>query len=285
MNDNAFVNRFQPARRQLVAAASLGAMGLPVLAQSSGAASDDGLAAAVAATHRSPVNRARDRWRHPLETLRFFGLKSSQTVIEVAPGAGWYTEILAPWLRANGRLIAAHYSQSDASEYRRRSRAVFDAFLASRPELYGRVTTVTLPTGPRFTDAGMPAQVDAVLTFRNAHNWVTDGHLDETLKAFASVLKPGGVLGVVDHRAPAGASLDWMIRSGYVSEQFMEERARAAGFRLDARSEVNANPNDSRYHANGVWSLPPSFRGGSVDREKFAAIGESDRFTHRYVRV
>ena len=285
MADTAFTNSSRLARRQLLAAVSLGAAGLPVLAQSSGAAPDDGLAAAVAATHRSAANRARDRWRHPLETLRFFGLNASQSVVEIAPGAGWYTEILAPLLRDRGRLVAAHYSQSDPSEYRRRSRAVFDAFLAARPALYERVTTVTLPTGPRFVDSGMPAQVDAVLTFRNVHNWVTDGHLDDTLKAFASVLKPGGVLGVVDHRAPAGASLDWMIRSGYVSEALMEDRARAAGFRLDARSDINANPNDTRYHVNGVWSLPPSFRGGAVDREKFAAIGESDRFTHRYVRV
>lgn len=271
------------ARRRHLYALAACLAGAPVMAQTR--PPNDRLDDVIAGPHRSAANRARDRWRNPLQTLRFLGIEPSHTVIEVAPGAGWYTEILAPFLRDSGRLVAAHYSLTDPSEYRRRSRAVFDAFLAARPDLYDRVTTVTLPTGPRFTEPTMPRAVDAVLTFRNAHNWLTDGHLDETLRAFASVLKPGGVLGVVDHRAPPGASLDWMARSGYVSEELMEERARAAGFRLDSRSEVNANPNDTRYHVNGVWSLPPSLRGGAVDRDRFVAIGESDRFTHRYVRV
>ena len=271
-------------RRRLLSGMAASALSVPLLAQSQ-APADDGLAAAVAGAHRSDANRARDRWRHPLETLRFFGLRAGHSVIEVAPGAGWYTEILAPWLRSNGRMIAAHYSRTDPSDYRRRGRAGFDAFLAARPDLYDKVLTVTMPTGPRFTDLPAATQVDAVLTFRNVHNWLTDGHLDQTLQAFAAVLKPGGVLGVVDHRAPSGASLDWMARSGYVSEELMEDRARAAGFRLAGRSEINANPADGRYHVNGVWSLPPSYRGGAVDRERFAAIGESDRFTHRYVRV
>lgn len=270
-----------PMRRTVLSLAAIAPWTLNSHAQSD----IDGLEAAIAATHRSATNRARDVWRHPLETLRFFGLKPEHSVIEVAPGAGWYTEILAPWLRERGRLIAAHYARDDASEYRRRSRAVFDNFLAQRPDLFGKVVTVTMPTGPRFTDLPSGSGVDAIVTFRNVHNWLTDGHLDQTLGAFASVLKPGGILGVVDHRAPPGASLDWMINSGYVSEAFMEDRARAAGFRLAARSEVNANPRDGRYHVNGVWSLPPSFRGGAVDRERFAAIGESDRFTHRYVRI
>jgi predicted methyltransferase len=267
-------------RRALIAAAAASPWSA-LKAQTEG----DGLAEAVAAVHRSAANRARDPWRHPLETLRFFGLKREHAVIEVAPGAGWYTEILAPWLRDRGRLIAAHYARDDASEYRRRSRAVFDGFLAGRPDLYGKVVTVTMPESPRFTDLPAATTVDAIVTFRNVHNWLTDGHLDQTMRAFASVLKPGGILGVVDHRAPAGASLDWMTRSGYVSESFMESVAQAAGFRLQARSEINANPRDDKYHPNGVWSLPPSFRGGAVDRERYAAIGESDRFSHRYVRV
>lgn len=270
-----------PARRTVLSLAMLAPWSFNSQAQSD----TDGLQAAIAAAHRSAANRARDVWRHPLETLRFFGLKPEHSVIEVAPGAGWYTEILAPWLRERGRLIAAHYARDDTSEYRRRSRAVFDHFLRERPDLYAKVLTVTMPTSPRFTDIPTGSAVDAIVTFRNVHNWITDGHLDQTLGAFASVLKPGGILGVVDHRAPPGASLDWMINSGYVSEAFMEDRARAAGFRLAARSEVNANPRDDRYHVNGVWSLPPSFRGGAVDRERFAAIGESDRFTHRYVRI
>lgn len=273
----------QPCSRSRRALLAVGAAApwSAVFAQADG----DGLASAVAAAHRSAPNRARDPWRHPLETLRFFGLQREQTVIEIAPGAGWYTEILAPWLRDRGRLIAAHYARDDASEYRRRSRAVFDRFLATRSDLYDRVVTVTLPTSARFTDLPAATAADAIVTFRNVHNWLTDGHLDQTLRAFALALKPGGVLGVVDHRAPAGASLDWMTRSGYVSEALMESAAQAAGFRLQARSEVNANPLDDKYHPNGVWSLPPSFRGGAVDRERYAAIGESDRFTHRYIRI
>ncbi|MFM8557632.1 MAG: class I SAM-dependent methyltransferase [Betaproteobacteria bacterium] len=274
-----------PLRRQLLGALAAGTVVTPVCAQSSPSASDNSLAAVIAGAHRSAANRARDRWRNPLQTLQLFGVQSTDTVLEVAPGAGWYTEILAPWLRERGRLVAAHYSRTDATEYRRGSRAVFDAFLARRPELSDRVATVTRPVGARFTDLNPPVQFDAILTFRNVHNWVTDGHLDATLQAFASVLKPGGLLGVVDHRAPPGASRDWMARSGYVSEEFMEGRAGAAGFRLAARSDINANPADTRYHVNGVWSLPPSLRGGAVDRERFIAIGESDRFTHRYVRI
>lgn len=281
----AATNPVSVSRRALVASLAGLSGGFLLSAGNDALAQDDGLAAAVAGVHRSAANRARDVWRHPLETLRFFGIRPEHTVVEIAPGAGWYTEILAPWLRGRGKLIAAHYARDDSSDYRRRGRSVFDAFLASRPDLYDRVQTVTLPTGSRFPSWPAGTSADAVVTFRNVHNWLTDGHLDQTLQAFASVLKPGGVLGVVDHRAPPNASIDWMSRSGYVSEELMEDRARAAGFRLAARSEINANPLDTRYHVNGVWSLPPSYRGGAVDRERFATIGESDRFTHRYVRV
>ena len=246
---------------------------------------DAALQAAIAGTHRSAANRARDGARHPYETLRFFGLQPTHTVIEIAPGGGWYTEILAPYLRERGRLLAAHYAADDAEEGRRRSRAGFQAKLAAAPALYDRVVVGTLPKGSVFTDLAVPGGADMVLTFRNVHNWIEDGHLDETLRAFASALKPGGVLGVVDHRAAPGTSLERIKTSGYVTEALMEERARAAGFVLQARSEVNANPRDTRDHPNGVWSLPPSLRGGAVDRERFVAIGESDRFTHRYVRA
>lgn len=248
---------------------------------------DPALRAAIAGAHRSEANRARDAARHPDETLRFFGLAPGQTVVEASPGGGWYTEILAPYLRDQGRLVAAHEAPDDPSDYRRRSRAQFDAKLAAAPALYDRVRVGLLPrtAGPGGLAALVaPGGADQVLTFRNVHNWIEAGHLDATLQAFFALLRPGGVLGVEEHRAPPGKSLDWMAKNGYVTEDLMVERARAAGFVLQARSEVNANPRDGKDHPHGVWSLPPTLRGGAADRERFLAIGESDRFTHRYVR-
>ncbi len=242
------------------------------------------LRAAVAGGHRSAANRARDAARHPLETLQFFGLAPSHQVIELSPGGGWYTEILAPYLRGQGRLYAAGESASDADDYRRRGRQNFDAKLAREPALYSEVQVGLLPRTPRFADIAPPGGADAVLTFRNVHNWIEAGHLDATLQAAFAVLKPGGVLGVEEHRAPPGKSTEWIAKNGYVTEALMVERAEAAGFRLAARSEVNANPLDTKDHPNGVWSLPPTLRGGDVDRARFVAIGESDRFTHRYVK-
>jgi predicted methyltransferase len=203
-------------------------------------------------------------------------------VIELSPGGGWYTEILAPYLRGSGTLYAAGESAADPSEYRRRSRQGFDAKMARDPALYDQVRVGLLPRTPRFADIAPPGGADAVLTFRNVHNWVEAGHLDATLQAAYAVLKPGGVLGVEEHRAPVGATTDWIVKNGYVTEALMVARAEAAGFRLAARSEVNANPRDTKDHPNGVWSLPPTLRGGDADRARFVAIGESDRFTHRY---
>lgn len=242
------------------------------------------LRAAAAGSHRSAANRARDGARHPVETLQFFGLAPTHQVIELSPGGGWYTEILAPYLRGTGRLYAAGESATDADEYRRRGRQALDAKLAREPALYDQVQLGLLPRTPRFADIAPPGGADAVLTFRNVHNWIEAGHLDATLQAAFAVLRPGGVLGVEEHRAPPGVSTDWIAKNGYVTEALMVEHAEAAGFRLAARSEVNANPRDSKDHPNGVWSLPPTLRGGEADRARFVAIGESDRFTHRYVK-
>jgi predicted methyltransferase len=271
-----------PRRRLLAIATAVAVLPWPLHAQDF---PESALRAAVDGPARSPANRLRDGARHPFETLRFFGVLPAHQVIEIAPGGGWYTEILAPYLRERGRLFAAHYPADDAEEGRRKSRANFQAKLAATPALYDRVVLGTLPRGSAFRDIAVPGGVDAVLTFRNVHNWIEDGHLDETLRAFHAVLRPGGVLGVVDHRAPAGTTLERIKSSGYVTEALMQERAAAAGFMLHSRSEVNANPRDSHDHPNGVWSLPPTLRGGDVDRAKFLAIGESDRFTHRYVKT
>jgi predicted methyltransferase len=239
------------------------------------------LDAALAAPQRSDANKARDAARHPKETLRFFGLQPTQSVIEIAPGAGWYTEILAPVLREHGKLYAAHYAPTN--DERRQARARFEAKLAADPAYYGRVQLGTLPQS-RFTDIAPPGGADLVLTFRNLHNWLADAHLDETLRAFHDVLKPGGVLGVEDHRAAPGTSVARMIASGYVTEELVIARARAVGFELAARSEINANPRDTRDHPDGVWSLPPTLRGDPATRERYLAIGESDRMTLKFVK-
>lgn len=243
---------------------------------------DAALQAVIDAPHRSAAHRARDAARHPLETLAFFGLAPDQTVIEVTPGAGWYTEILAPYLRERGRLYAAHYPIDDASPDRRRSRAQFIEKLSRDPALYGRVIVGALPATNRLTDLVPADGADLVLTFRSVHNWIEAGHLDETLQAFHAVLKPGGVLGIEEHRAAPGTSLARIAASGYVPEDLVIARARAAGFEFVARSEVNANPRDGKDHLHGVWSLPPTLRGGDVDRAKYLAIGESDRMTLKF---
>ncbi len=266
--------------RRLFIGAMAGAA-LPLRAQGS---EDVALQAAISGQHRSATNRARDAARHPYETLRFFGLRATHSVVEVSPGGGWYTEILAPYLRTSGRLYAAGEAADDADEERRRSRQRFDEKLAKNPELYDRVQVGLMPRTPAFTDIAPPGGADLVLTFRNVHNWIEAGHLDATLHAFAAVLKPGGVLGVEEHRAPPGSSKAWIDENGYVPEDLLIERAAAAGLALDARSEINANPRDTKDHPNGVWSLPPTLRGGEVDKAKYLAIGESDRFTHRYVK-
>lgn len=252
-----------------------------------GAADGDGakLRQAIAGPQRTAAFRARDGARHPFETLRFFGLAPGQTVVEVAPGGGWFTEILAPYLREHGQLHAAHHPRDSASEYERRGRANFDAKLAANPAVYDRVRVGTQPAAARgFGDIAPPGGADMVLTFRNLHNWIEAGHLERSLAAFHAVLKPGGVLGVEEHRAPPGTPLATVIRSGYVPEEMVVAKAREAGFELAGRSEVNANTLDTKDHPHGVWSLPPTLRGGDVDRARFVAIGESDRMTLRFVR-
>jgi predicted methyltransferase len=294
--DNGAMNR-TPTRRAALSAFA-GFAGLPVLGalpacsalpdSAATPADDEALRAALAGAHRSAANRARDGARHPYETLRFFGIRPTQRVVELTPGGGWYTEILAPYLRPQGLFCTAHFAKDTGSEGRRRARANYDARLAKQPELYDRLFSGTLPSGGRFGDITAALEkdggADLIVTFRNVHNWLEDGSLDDTLKACFSLLKRGGVLGVVDHRAAPGTPIETQMKTGYVTEALMEARAQQAGFRLAARSEVNANPRDTKDHVGGVWSLPPTYAGKDVDRERFAAIGESDRFTHRYVK-
>jgi len=248
------------------------------------AAIDPGLAAAVAGDWRLPANVARDGHRNPAATLSFFGLAPGMTVVEVSPGGGWYTEILAPWLRGQGLLVAAVNDPARAANERaaafftRQNQALRDRF-ATQPAVFDRVRLVEVdPAAPVY---GEPGSADAVLTFRNLHGWMRNGQADEQMAAFFAVLKPGGVLGVEQHRALADVPVEQI--DGYVSEAQVIALAEAAGFVLEARSEINANPRDDRDHPNGVWTLPPTLNvPEGMDRSEFEAIGESDRMTLRF---
>jgi len=242
--------------------------------------------AALAGAWRSAENRARDAHRHPRETLAFFGVRPGQTVIEITPGSGaWYAEILAPYLRDDGRYIAAMVDPAALPEgrgrdYQQRQREGLQARFDAAPAQFDRATMVAYdPNAPRF---GPTASADVVLTFRNVHNWRGSGQAEGMFKGFYDVLRPGGVLGVVEHRAAADVPAD--DRSGYVGTAQVIALAQAAGFRVDGSSEINANPRDTRDHPDGVWMLPPSNRHDPSDAAKYTAIGESDRMTLRFVK-
>jgi predicted methyltransferase len=239
---------------------------------------------AIAGGHRSIANRARDVHRHPRETLLFFGLRPELTVVEIWPGAGWYTEILAPVLRERGRYYAAHFHVDEKSpRYMGPSRRSYEKRLADHAEIYDR-TTITAFSAPQQTAIAPKGTADLVLTFRNVHNWTAAKSDEASFRAFYDALKPGGVLGVVEHRAQEGTPLEQMIKTGYMTEAYVIALAGKAGFKLVARSEINANPKDTKDHPRGVWTLPPTFRLGAQDREKYLAIGESDRMTLKFVK-
>ncbi|GAB3308017.1 class I SAM-dependent methyltransferase [Haliea atlantica] len=237
--------------------------------------------AALAGEHRSEANRARDDARHPRETLEFFGLREGMTVVELSPGGGWYTEVLAPLLVDNGTLYAAHFGLNAPGAYFRKSLGGYLQKLAANHELYGPVVVTQLQP-PAETTVAPAGSADLVVAFRNVHSWMRSDSLDAVFQAAHAALKPGGVLGIVQHRAEAGRSEEQMASTGYVTEAHVIAAAEAAGFTLDGRSEINANPRDTRDHPQGVWSLPPSLVGGDEGREGFMAIGESDRMTLRF---
>ncbi|MEM9192812.1 MAG: methyltransferase [Myxococcota bacterium] len=236
------------------------------------------LGAAIAGPQRSADNRARDLYRHPRETLEFFGIAPDMRVLEVRPGRGWYTEILAPYLRESGTLIAAIPS-ADGSRARYRQR--FIDMQQERSQIFAAIELATFDP-PSTLELGPDGSVDMVLTFRNTHNMINDDGAEAAYAAFFRVLRPGGVLGVVQHRGIEGADPQASAENGYVPEAHVIAIAEAAGFTLDDRSEVNANPNDTKDYEEGVWTLPPAFRLEDQDRDRYAAIGESDRMTLRF---
>jgi predicted methyltransferase len=236
----------------------------------------------LAGDHRSAANRARDIYRHPKETLTFFGLRQDMTVMEVWPGGGgWYTEVLAPVLRDHGRYIAASWDPKTDSRYTLDNIKAYADKLASRPDMYGKATVTALQY-PNELRPVPDRSVDMVLTFRNLHNWMSRDAAEPMLAAMFRALKPGGILGMVEHRASDNVPQDPHAKSGYVREDYAIALATAAGFELIGRSNINANPKDTKDYPEGVWSLPPTYREGDVNREHYAAIGESDRFTLRF---
>lgn len=259
----------------IVIAAALGtaAIGAPQM----GAASKE-LKAAVAASTRTPTNVARDRYRHPAETLTFFGVKPTDTVVELWPGGGWYTEILAPYLGKGGTLWAAAPWPNGVKGVQ--------GLQAKDAALYGPVKLAAFPA----LDAAAPKvpdnSADVVLTFRNIHNWKM-GQQDVSATAFKQIfamLKPGGTLGIVEHRLPEGADSAREKTSGYLKVSTVKKLAADAGFRFVGESEVNANSKDTTDYPKGVWTLPPNYAEKDVDRAKYAAIGESDRMTLKFVK-
>ena len=233
--------------------------------------------------HRAPANKARDKYRHPKETLLFFGLRPDLTVVEISPGSGWYTEILAPVLHDAGQYFVAVSAITEKTpEALRQNDTAYRGMLAAAPDLYGKVTLSVLSPGA--LRVAPPGSADLVLTFRNVHNWAKAGRADAMFKAFFEALKSGGTLGVVEHRARPDASFQQQIDSGYMTEAYVVDTAQQAGFKLVNKSEINANPKDTKDHPGGVWTLPPTLRYGDENREKYLAIGESDRMTLKFVK-
>ena len=231
---------------------------------------------------RSEANRARDAYRHPVETLNFFGIKPTMTVVEVSPGAGWYTEILAPFLRDKGKLYVAA-ADPDAGENAAKSAARFKERLAKFPAVFDKV--IVTPASDKSWDRIAPAgSADMAVTFRNVHNWYIGGYAPLAFAGFAKVLKPGGILGVEEHRLPETMPDALQKSSGYMKQSTVVKLATDAGFKLVGESKVNANPKDTHDYPKGVWTLPPNYAEGETDKAKYAAIGESDRMTLKFVK-
>lgn len=263
--------------RPVLAASALVLIYATPLAARPTAANPD-VVAAVADSHRTPANRLRDKYRHPVETLSFFGVRRGQTLVEYSPGGGWYTEILAPLLHRNGHYIAL----ADAAS---KAQANLTSLIAGGGERYGGATAASIDKATGKTNIARES-ADVVLTFRNVHNLIFDGPetAPRVFAAFFTMLKPGGTLGIVDHRLPESRDSLLEQSSGYLKRSTVVRLATAAGFRLVGESPINANPKDTADYPKGVWTLPPTLDEGDKDRARYLAIGESDRMTLRFVK-
>lgn len=244
------------------------------------------LTAAATGSHRSAENIARNAWRHPVETLQFFGIKHNMQVAEIWPGSkGWYTEVLAPYLRDNGKLIAISYDGSTGLEYFVRGEKKFRDKLAANPAVYDKVQLANLLPPKSIPQLDNENGLDMVLTFRNIHNWVRSGIAEEMFKQMHALLKTGGIMGLVAHRGTDEMTSKEHAETGYLAESVIIGLAERNGFELVETSEINANPKDTKDHPKGVWTLPPSYRMGDTDKAKYQAIGESDRMTFKFVKL
>jgi predicted methyltransferase len=242
------------------------------------------LATILASPHRVPGHADRDAARHPIETLEFFGVTPTSTVVELGAGGGWYSELLAPLLYTRGKLIVAGPDANGpadkmATVYGKR----LDLFLAKSPGLFGKVDRVTI-SSPDTIELGAAGSAHVVLAIREMHGWQNRSELSKYLAAVHAVLAPGGTFGVIAHRAAPGAKVEDTSKQGYLPEDFVIEQVKAAGFELAEKSEINANPRDTKDYPKGVWTLPPNLREGETDRAKYTAIGESDRMTLKFVK-
>ena len=244
---------------------------------------DNKLAKAINGEQRSAEHKARDLYRHPQQTLAFFDVQDTMTVVEVWPGEGWYTEILAPYLKDKGKLYAAHYSANSDEPYFKKSYDKFVKKMHDQPELYGKVEITELEP-PKFFQIAPDNSVDRVLSFRNTHNWLGIDQAAAVYVAMYKALKPGGILGVIDHRYNLFKRQNKITEAGYVSEDDVIALARSAGFEFLGKSEINANHKDKKNYPKGVWSLPPTFALKDQDRELYQAIGESDRMTIKFIK-
>jgi predicted methyltransferase len=242
------------------------------------------LQAAVKGKFRMPGDAARDKYRHPVETLDFFGFKPTMTVLDIGPGDGWYTELIAPALAKSGLYIATSTDPGGPADQRITFNGQkFKAFLDRSPELYGKVETVVID--PKAPKLGKDGTVDMVVIMRGIHGMENSGTLDAWLSEIHRALKPGGIFGLEEHRAPEGADPAASAKKGYVPEKWFIEQVEGAGFKLAGKSEINANPKDTKDYPEGVWSLPPTLRLGEKDKDKYTAIGESDRMTLKFVKA
>jgi predicted methyltransferase len=256
--------------------ATLFAVGLTAVATA--ADPDPALVKAVASTARAPASVARDKARHPVEELTFFGLAPSMTVVELWPGGGYWTDILGPYLAPAGHYYVALPSPGNAEEDAGAKK--FREKVAAAKDRLGAVHETSL--GPGHYDIAPAGSADLVLTFRNLHNWMEDGYADEALKASFKALKPGGILGIEDHRGRNDQPQDPKAKSGYVRQDVAIDLAKKAGFEYVGASEINANPRDTKDWVDGVWTLPPTLSQGDKDRAKYVAVGEADNFVLKF---
>ncbi len=276
-----FMNRIQIAIVMAVASIVL-ALGTAEAQDGENDVVHAGLEAAVAGSHRSDARKARDKYRHPVEALSFFGIQPDMTVVEITPGGGWYTDILAPFLKDEGAFYAAGYDRDSDVGYFQRNIKRFDENYVAKPEIFGTIHVTEISKTK--SDIAPAGSADMVLTFRNLHNWMGGDYAPEVFGAMYKALKPGGVMGLVEHRGDPKVEQDPKAESGYVNQDHAVELAQAAGFVLIATSEVNANPKDDKDHPSGVWTLPPSFALKKLQHAYYEGIGESDRMTLKFIK-